>query len=139
LVLLVLFVCVCVQILALSKRPDIARCVVNSIGPSIYGHDDVKMALALAMFSGEAKQFENGHRIRGDINVLVLGDPGTLANTLSLTAHAYRLIRFVAPEAHFFFFCAFHQERPSLSSSNTPRRRLIAPCTQRARVPVRWV
>ena len=72
-------VCLCVpQILALSKRPDIARCVVNSIGPSIYGHDDVKMALALAMFSGEAKQFENGHRIRGDINVLVLGDPGTL-------------------------------------------------------------
>lgn len=49
----------------------------NSIGPSIYGHDDIKMALALSMFSGEAKQFENGHRIRGDINVLVLGDPGT--------------------------------------------------------------
>lgn len=65
------------EILALSRNPNIAKLVVNSIGPSIYGHEDIKMALALAMFSGEAKQFENGHRIRGDINVLVLGDPGT--------------------------------------------------------------
>lgn len=65
------------QILKLSKVPNVAELIINSIGPSIYGHSDVKTALALAMFSGEAKQFANGHRIRGDINVLVLGDPGT--------------------------------------------------------------
>ena len=65
------------EIIKLSKKPNIADLVINSIGPSIYGHNDVKTALALAMFSGEPKQFENGHRIRGDINVLVLGDPGT--------------------------------------------------------------
>lgn len=35
------------------------------------------MAIALAMFGGEAKDIQGKHRIRGDINVLVLGDPGT--------------------------------------------------------------
>jgi DNA replication licensing factor MCM2 len=70
------FVFALLQIIKLSKRSNIAELVVNSIGPSIYGHQDIKIALAMAMFSGEPKQFENGHRIRGDINVLVLGDPG---------------------------------------------------------------
>mgnify|MGYP001807879500 CR=1 FL=1 len=35
------------------------------------------MAIALAMFGGESKDIQGKHRIRGDINVLVLGDPGT--------------------------------------------------------------
>jgi len=37
----------------------------------------VKKALALSMFGGEAKDINGKHRIRGDINVLLLGDPGT--------------------------------------------------------------
>jgi len=65
------------QIFALSRDPNIGQRIIKSIGPSIYGHDNIKTALAMAMFSGEPKQFENGHRIRGDINVLILGDPGT--------------------------------------------------------------
>ena len=44
--------------------------------PSIYGHRDVKTAIALALFGGEPKELPK-HRIRGDINVLILGDPGT--------------------------------------------------------------
>jgi DNA replication licensing factor MCM2 len=53
------------------------RRIINSIAPSIYGHENIKMGLALALFGGVAKQPHNSHRLRGDINVLLLGDPGT--------------------------------------------------------------
>lgn len=51
--------------------------IVKSIAPSIYGHEDIKTAIALAMFGGQEKNVEGKHRLRGDINVLLLGDPGT--------------------------------------------------------------
>lgn len=38
---------------------------------------DIKAAICLSLFGGVAKEFENRHRLRGDINVLLLGDPGT--------------------------------------------------------------
>eukprot|EP00741_Cyanophora_paradoxa_P011238 tig00020554_g10857.t1 len=65
------------EIVRLSKDPQIAERIVASIGPSIYGHDDIKMALAMSLFGGQAKEVPGKHRIRGDINVLLLGDPGT--------------------------------------------------------------
>jgi len=61
----------------LSREPNIGRKIVNSIAPSIYGHQYVKKGLTLAMFGGEAKDINGKHRIRGDINMLLLGDPGT--------------------------------------------------------------
>ncbi|KAK7348042.1 hypothetical protein VNO80_22591 [Phaseolus coccineus] len=61
----------------LSKDPRIGERIVKSIAPSIYGHDDIKTAIALAMFGGQEKNVEGKHRLRGDINVLLLGDPGT--------------------------------------------------------------
>ena len=51
--------------------------IIKSIAPSIYGHEDIKTALALAMFGGQGKNVQGKHRLRGDINVLLLGDPGT--------------------------------------------------------------
>jgi len=65
------------QIRDLARQPHIGKKIVNSIAPSIYGHDFIKRALALAMFGGEGKDIGGKHRIRGDINVLLLGDPGT--------------------------------------------------------------
>lgn len=65
------------EIVNLSKTPDIEEKLINSIAPSIYGHSFIKKALLMAMFGGEAKDIERKHRIRGDINVLLLGDPGT--------------------------------------------------------------
>lgn len=65
------------QIRALSRDPDIVDKIVRSIAPSIYGHQDVKTAVALSLFGGVSKEAQGKMAIRGDINVLLLGDPGT--------------------------------------------------------------
>ncbi|KAK4836622.1 hypothetical protein QYF36_025501 [Acer negundo] len=65
------------EIEKLAKDPRIGERIVKSIAPSIYGHEDIKTAIALAMFGGQEKNVEGKHRLRGDINVLLLGDPGT--------------------------------------------------------------
>ncbi|XP_059171812.1 DNA replication licensing factor mcm2-like isoform X2 [Physella acuta] len=64
-------------IVALSKDETIGERVFASMAPSIYGHEDIKRALALALFGGEAKNPGQKHKVRGDINILVCGDPGT--------------------------------------------------------------
>ena len=61
---------------ALSRDPHIIDKIVASMAPSIYGHTDIKTAVALSLFGGVAKA-RGAHHIRGDINVLLLGDPGT--------------------------------------------------------------
>lgn len=48
-----------------------------SVAPSIFGHEDIKRAIALTLFGGEPKDPGGKHRVRGDINVLMCGDPGT--------------------------------------------------------------
>lgn len=48
-----------------------------SMAPSIYGHEDIKRAVALAIFGGEPKNPGGKHKVRGDLNVLICGDPGT--------------------------------------------------------------
>ncbi|GAB0489902.1 hypothetical protein MMPV_001128 [Pyropia vietnamensis] len=62
---------------ALAQDPRLAERVYASVAPSIHGHAEIKRALALALFGGQAKEVGEKHRIRGDINVLLLGDPGT--------------------------------------------------------------
>eukprot|EP00735_Rhodelphis_limneticus_P015632 TRINITY_DN994_c0_g1::TRINITY_DN994_c0_g1_i1::g.15989::m.15989 TRINITY_DN994_c0_g1::TRINITY_DN994_c0_g1_i1::g.15989 ORF type:complete len:764 (+),score=182.15,sp/O80786/MCM5_ARATH/50.40/0.0,MCM/PF00493.18/2.5e-132,MCM_N/PF14551.1/1.8e-19,MCM_N/PF14551.1/2.9e+03,Mg_chelatase/PF01078.16/5.5e+02,Mg_chelatase/PF01078.16/8.7e-05,AAA_3/PF07726.6/0.0019,AAA_5/PF07728.9/5.1e+03,AAA_5/PF07728.9/0.032,Ribosomal_S14/PF00253.16/0.075,Methyltransf_18/PF12847.2/7.9e+02,Methyltransf_18/PF12847.2/2.6,Methyltran len=51
--------------------------VIQSIAPTIHGHDDIKRALACQLFGGCRKVLPDGSRLRGDINVLLLGDPST--------------------------------------------------------------
>lgn len=65
------------QIVNLSKCPDVAERITASICPSVYGHESVKRSIALALFGGCSKNPANKHRIRGDINVLLCGDPGS--------------------------------------------------------------
>ncbi|KAH9603373.1 hypothetical protein KSS87_020982 [Heliosperma pusillum] len=65
------------EIEKLAKDPRIGERIFKSIAPSIYGHEDIKTAISLAMFGGQEKNVDGKHRLRGDINVLLLGDPGT--------------------------------------------------------------
>ena len=65
------------EIRALSRDPQIVDRIVASIAPSIYGHTDIKTAVALSLFGGVGKEARGKLSIRGDINVLLLGDPGT--------------------------------------------------------------
>eukprot|EP00917_Polyrhabdina_sp_WS-2016_P012483 GHVP01027400.1.p1 GENE.GHVP01027400.1~~GHVP01027400.1.p1 ORF type:complete len:828 (+),score=162.71 GHVP01027400.1:229-2484(+) len=61
----------------LSRDPKIVERLTNAIAPSIFGHKDIKRAVCLALFGGQEKNIQGKHRVRGDINVLLLGDPGT--------------------------------------------------------------
>ena len=65
------------EIRALSRDPKIVDKLVHSMAPSIYGHEDIKTAVALSLFGGVSKEAQGKHSIRGDINILLLGDPGT--------------------------------------------------------------
>ncbi|KAG0479580.1 hypothetical protein HPP92_010438 [Vanilla planifolia] len=60
-----------------AQRPDAYIKLCSMIAPSIYGHDDVKKALACLLFGGSMKRLPDGVRLRGDIHVLLLGDPST--------------------------------------------------------------
>ena len=59
-----------------GASPDIFRMITASIAPSMYGMYVEKEALALQLFSGVPKVMPDGRRIRGDIHVLMVGDPG---------------------------------------------------------------
>jgi DNA replicative helicase MCM subunit Mcm2 (Cdc46/Mcm family) len=65
------------DIVELSESEDIYERIVASIAPSIYGHEEAKLAMALQLFSGVTKQLPDGSRTRGDLHVLLIGDPGT--------------------------------------------------------------
>lgn len=65
------------EIRELARDPRVAERIIKSIAPSIYGHENIKRAIALALFGGQEKHPSATHRLRGDINVLLLGDPGT--------------------------------------------------------------
>ncbi|XP_055607559.1 DNA replication licensing factor Mcm2 [Uranotaenia lowii] len=61
----------------LSKDPRVSDRIIQSMAPSIYGHEYIKRSLALTLFGGEAKNHGEKHKLRGDINILLCGDPGT--------------------------------------------------------------
>jgi DNA replication licensing factor MCM2 len=75
----------CRKIRELSQEPDICDRIIKSIAPSIFGQKHPKTAVALALFGGCAKNEnpKSGHRLRGDINVLLLGDPGSPTASIS--------------------------------------------------------
>ncbi len=65
------------EIIRLSEREDIYEQIVESIAPTIYGFEVAKLAIALQLFAGVTKHLPDGARIRGDIHILLVGDPGT--------------------------------------------------------------
>ncbi|KAA8494550.1 DNA replication licensing factor MCM5 [Porphyridium purpureum] len=63
------------QMLRIARMPDLYQKLCASIAPEIFGHDGVKAAIACQLFGGSPKHLPDGMRLRGDINVLLLGDP----------------------------------------------------------------
>ena len=66
----------------LASDPNVIDRLVASIAPEIHGMHTVKEALLLQLFGGVPKKFRSGTRIRGDIHILLLGDPGTAKSQL---------------------------------------------------------
>ncbi|KAK1062229.1 MCM DNA helicase complex subunit [Friedmanniomyces endolithicus] len=67
------------KIKATAARPDVYELLSRSLAPSIYEMDDVKKGILLQLFGGTNKSFQKGGspKYRGDINVLLCGDPST--------------------------------------------------------------
>ncbi|XP_050297496.1 DNA replication licensing factor Mcm5 [Anthonomus grandis grandis] len=66
----------------MAAMPNIYERLANSVAPSIYGSTDIKKAVTCLLFGGSRKRLPDGLTRRGDINVLLLGDPGTAKSQL---------------------------------------------------------
>ena len=65
------------RIIELSNESDIYEKMIASMAPSIYGYDQEKLAIIMQLFSGVTKHLPDGSRTRGDLHMLLIGDPGT--------------------------------------------------------------
>ncbi|MGD9276919.1 MAG: minichromosome maintenance protein MCM [Candidatus Pacearchaeota archaeon] len=72
------------QILELSEDPQIFEKLAKSITPSVWGYEEIKRSLVLQLFSGVQKTHTDGQKSRGDIHILLIGDPG-VAKSVTLT------------------------------------------------------
>lgn len=70
------------MIAELQRAGSVYEKLSKSIAPEIYGHDDVKKALLLLLVGGVTKVMGDGMRIRGDINICLMGDPGVAKSQL---------------------------------------------------------
>ncbi|CAG9463211.1 unnamed protein product [Pedinophyceae sp. YPF-701] len=60
-----------------AAQPGAKERILGMIAPQIFGSDDIKKAIACLLFGGSRKVLQDGVGLRGDINVLLLGDPST--------------------------------------------------------------
>ena len=65
------------EIKEMASDENIFERITESIAPSIFGHDRIKEAIALQLFGGVRKTREDGVKSRGDLHILLIGEPGT--------------------------------------------------------------
>ncbi len=83
------------KIIELSKDPDFLQKAIKSVAPGIYGHEKIKEAMLLQFVAGVKKSREDGVVTRGDIHILLVGDPGAGKSQLLKRAQV------VAPKARY--------------------------------------
>ncbi len=70
------------EIMELKNQPDVYEKLIRSIAPSIFGCNEIKEAMILQLFAGIPKELPDETRVRGDIHVLLVGDPGVAKSQL---------------------------------------------------------
>jgi len=70
------------RIVELSKDPQVYEKLIASIAPALYGMEEIKEAIVLQLFSGEPHVQKDRSRVRGDIHILLVGDPSTAKSAL---------------------------------------------------------
>lgn len=65
------------EVIRMKDQDDLYRKLATSISPSVYGHEDVKKGILLQLFGGVHKNTMEGIKLRGDINICIVGDPST--------------------------------------------------------------
>lgn len=83
------------ELISMSKDPNIYERIADSIAPTVYGHERIKEALVLQLFGGCRKKNDDGVPRRGDIHILLVGDPGSGKSQL------LKRISLVAPKSRF--------------------------------------
>jgi DNA replication licensing factor MCM6 len=64
-------------VIKMKDQDDLYSKLAQSISPSVYGHLDVKKGVLLQLFGGVHKKTMEGIKLRGDINICIVGDPST--------------------------------------------------------------
>jgi len=64
-------------IIAMKETPKLYERLSNSLAPNIYGHEEIKRGILLMLFGGVSKTTIEGSKLRGDINICIIGDPST--------------------------------------------------------------
>jgi replicative DNA helicase Mcm len=83
------------KIIELSKDPLVNKKFINSIAPSIYGYETIKEAIVLQLFGGVRTKRPDETNIRGDIHILLVGDPGVAKSQL------LKYVASIAPKARY--------------------------------------
>ena len=65
------------EIMRIKEEKDLYKRMANSIAPSVFGSEEIKKGLLLMLFGGVHKTTQEGMKLRGDLNVCIVGDPST--------------------------------------------------------------